>query len=51
MFVGLEMGFNTVAILEIDGNTICRLFFLPEDKNKTQLSLLRRAREVADDVS
>ena len=35
----------------IDGNTICWLFFLPEGKNKTQLSLSRRACEIADDVS
>ena len=26
-------------------------YFFPEDKNKTQLSFSRRAREVADDVS
>ena len=30
---------------------ICWLFFLPEDKNKTQLNLSRRAREAAGDVS
>ena len=44
------MGGNTVCTLKID-DTISRLIFLPEDKNKTQLSLSRRAREVADDVS
>ena len=45
------MGGNTVCTLKIDGNTICWLFFLPEGKNKMQLSLSRRAREVVDDVS
>ena len=32
-------------------NTISWLFFLLKDKNKTQLSLSRGAREVAGDVS
>ena len=48
----LEMGLNTVCTVEIDGNTICLLHvFLFQRKNKTQLSLRRRASEVTDDVS
>ena len=35
----------------IDGKHDLLTIFLPEDKNKTQLSVSRRAREVADDVS
>ena len=34
---------------KIDRKHLLTIFF-PEDKNKTQLSLKRRAREVADDV-
>ena len=37
--------------LKIDGKHDLLTIFLPEDKNKTQLSLSSRAREVADEVS
>ena len=46
------MGVNIVCTCKIDGKPdLFTFFFLPEDKNKPQLSLSRRAREVADDVS
>ena len=45
------MGVNTVCTLKIDGKHDFLTIFPPEDKNKTQLSLSRRAREVAGDVS
>ena len=48
---GLEMGVNPVCIFKIDGKHDLLTIFLPENKNKTQLNVSRRAREVADDVS
>ena len=48
---GFEMGVNTVCTFKIAGKHDLLTIFLPEKKNKTQLSLSRRAREVADDVS
>ena len=45
------MGVNAVCALKIDGkNDLLTFFFLLEDKNKTQLSLSRRARVVVGDV-
>ena len=45
---GLEMGVNAVCTLKIDGkHDLLTIFFLPEDKNKMQLSLLRHTCEVA----
>ena len=40
-----------VCTLKKDGKHDLLALFLPEDKNKTQLSLSRLAREVAGDVS
>ena len=45
------MGVSKVCTLKIDGKHDLLTIFLPEDKNKTQLSLSSRAREVADEVS
>ena len=45
------MGVNTVGTVKIETKHDLLTVFLPEDKNKTQQSLLRRAREAADDVS
>ena len=45
------MAGNTVCTLKIDGKHDLLTFFFSENKNKTQLSLSRRARDVADDVS
>ena len=45
------MGVNTVCTVKIEIKHDLLIVFLPEDKNKTQLSLLHRAREVAEDVS
>ena len=48
---GLEiMGVNIVCTLKIHGKHGLLTNFLPEDKNKTQLSLSCRAHEVADEV-
>ena len=48
---GLEMGAHAVCTLKIDGKHDVLTLFLPEDKNKKQLSLSRHAFEVAGDVS
>ena len=48
---GIEMGVNAVCTVKIDGKHDLLTFFYLKDKNKTQLSLSGRAREVADDVS
>ena len=48
--MGLEMGVNIVCTLKTDGKHDL-LTFSQRTKNKTQLSLSRRVREVADDVS
>ena len=45
------MSVNTVFTLNIDGKHDLLIFFPLEDKNKMQLSLSRREREVADDFS
>ena len=45
---GIVMGVNVVCTLKIDGKHDLFTLYLPEDKNKTQLSLSRFAREVAD---
>ena len=45
------MSVNTVCTRKIDWKRdLLTIFFLPEGKNKTQLSTSRRAREVAGDV-
>ena len=49
---GLEMGVNIVCNFKNRQKTrFVDYFFLPVDKNKTQLSLSRRACEVVGDVS
>ena len=47
----LEMGVNAVCTLKIDRKYVLLTIFLPEDKNKTRLSISQCAREVADDGS
>ena len=49
--LGLEMGVNVGCTLKIDGKHDLLTILLPEDKSKTQLSILRRACKAADDVS
>ena len=48
---GLVMGVNIVCTLKIDGKHDFWLFYLPEDKNKMQLSLSHRVRQAAGDDS